>query len=64
MSLTYLLLYGQYPQPEKAKVLKDVVTWALKNGKQYATELGYIPLPEEIISKNLAAIDSIKVAAK
>lgn len=64
VSLTYLLLYGQYGDTAKADALKNVVLWALKDGKQYATELGYIPLPDDLVSKVTAAVDTIKVAAK
>ncbi|MGA7936056.1 MAG: phosphate ABC transporter substrate-binding protein PstS [Kovacikia sp.] len=64
VSLTYLLLYGQYDQPQKAETLKKVVTWALKDGKQFTTDLGYIPLPDTLISKVSSAIDTIKVASK
>jgi phosphate transport system substrate-binding protein len=64
VSLTYLLLYGEYPQTEKAETLKKVIAWGLKDGKQFTTELGYIPLPDSLISKVSAAIDTIKVASK
>jgi phosphate transport system substrate-binding protein len=64
VSLTYLLLYSQYPDQQKAEALKGVVQWALKDGKQFASDLGYIPLPDDIISKVTAATDTIKVASK
>jgi phosphate transport system substrate-binding protein len=64
VSLTYLLLYEQYPDQAKADALKKMVNWALKDGKAAATELGYIPLPEEIVTKVATRLDTIKVAAK
>lgn len=64
VSLTYLLLYGQYDDPQKAETLKKVVAWAIKDGSKFATELGYIPLPSDVVSKVTAATDTIKVAAK
>jgi phosphate transport system substrate-binding protein len=64
VSLTYLLLYEQYPDQSKADALKKMVNWALKDGKAAATELGYIPLPDEIVTKVATQLDTIKVASK
>jgi phosphate transport system substrate-binding protein len=64
VSLTYLLLYGNYPDAAKGDALKGVVRWAMTDGKKFATELGYIPLPDEVISKVTAAVDTIKIASK
>jgi phosphate transport system substrate-binding protein len=64
VSLTYLLLYEQYPDQAKADALKKVVNWALKDGKAAATELGYIPLPDDIVTKVATQLDTIKVASK
>ena len=64
VSLTWLLLYEQYKDPAKAEAMKKFVAWALKDGKAAATELGYIPLPDDIVAKVATAIDTIKVASK
>lgn len=64
VSLTYLLLYEQYPDATKAEALKKMVSWALKDGKSAAADLGYIPLPSDIITKVATRLDTIKVAAK
>jgi phosphate transport system substrate-binding protein len=63
VSLTYLLLYEKYDQPAKAEALKKFVAWALKDGKKYVTDLGYIPLPDDVVSKVALTLDTIKVAA-
>lgn len=63
VGLTWLLLYGQYDDPNKAKAMQNFVKWALDNGNQYAQELGYIALPVSIQEKVLAAVDTIKVAS-
>lgn len=63
VSLTWLLLYEQYPDTAKAQAMKDFVKWALSDGRQFATELGYIPLPEDLATKVASALDSIKVAS-
>ncbi len=62
LGLTWLLLYGQYDDPAKAEALKNTVQWALNEGDKYAEELGYIPLPDDISQKVIAALDTIKVA--
>jgi phosphate transport system substrate-binding protein len=64
VSLTYLLLYEQYDDQAKANALKSLVNWVLKDGKTFASELGYIPLPDDVISRVTAKLDGIKVAAK
>ncbi|QVL49441.1 MAG: phosphate ABC transporter substrate-binding protein PstS [Thiocapsa sp.] len=60
VSLTWLLLYGTYPEPEKMAALKAVVTWALDAGQPIAEELGYIPLPANIVSAASRAIETIR----
>jgi len=64
VSLTYMLLYEQYPDAAKGETLKKVVNWALKDGKAAATELGYIPLPDDIVTQVASKLDTIKVASK
>lgn len=64
VSLTWLLLYEQYPDQQKADAMKQFVNWALKDGKQFATELGYIPLPDDLVTRVASTLDTIKVASK
>ena len=64
VSLTWMLLYGQPKDAAKAKEMAEFLRWSVKDGKQYATELGYIPLPDELATKVSATLDKIKVAAK
>ena len=60
VSLSWLLLYGQYPEPEKAAALKAAVTWALQEGQPIAREMGYIPLPDNIAAAANRAIANIR----
>lgn len=64
VSLTYLLLYENPKDPAKAKAFNDFMRWAYSDGKAFATELGYLPLPESISSRAASVLDTIKVAAK
>jgi phosphate transport system substrate-binding protein len=60
VSLTWMLMYEKPKDPVKAKAAADVLRWALKDGNAAATELGYIPLPEELVAKVNAALDTIQ----
>ncbi|WP_026732467.1 phosphate ABC transporter substrate-binding protein PstS [Fischerella sp. PCC 9605] len=63
VGLTWLLLYQQYDNPAKAQALKNVVEWALSDeGDKYAEELGYLPLPDDVTKRVIAALDAMKVA--
>lgn len=64
VSLTWMLLYEKPKDPAKAKEMTEFLNWALKDGKQYATELGYIPLPDELVTKIASTLGTIQVAAK
>ena len=56
MSLSWLLLYERYPDPQKSAALKRFLTWGLSLGQSYASELGYIPLPGDVASLSRAAV--------
>lgn len=58
--LTWLLLYPSYKDPAKADAIKKVIGWAYNDGKQYATELGYIPLDADLAGKVKGELDKIK----
>jgi phosphate transport system substrate-binding protein len=60
LTLSWLLLYQQYPDPAKASALKQFVTFGLTEGQRYSRELGYVPLPEEIVSRCLKALENIQ----
>lgn len=60
VTFTWLLLYGQYTELEKAAALKQFVDWALTDGQRYSGELGYIPLPSNVASLSRAALASVR----
>jgi phosphate transport system substrate-binding protein len=64
VSLTWMLLYEQPKDPAKAKATNEFLKWALKDGKQYAVELGYLPIPDEMVTQISSALDTVKVATK
>lgn len=59
VSLTYVLLYGNYPAP-KGSTLRDLFTWALKDGKTATTELGFIPLPDSLVNEVVTKLGTIE----
>ena len=59
VSLTYVLLYGNYPAP-KGSTLRDLFTWALKDGKAATTELGFIPLPDSLVTEVTTKLGTIE----
>jgi phosphate transport system substrate-binding protein len=59
VSLTYVLLYGNYPAP-KGATLRDLFTWAQKDGGAAAKELGFIALPAELQKEVIAKLDTIQ----
>ena len=59
VSYSWLLLYDRYPDRDKTSALKKFVAWSLTEGQTYSRDLGYIPLPAEVASLSLAALDRI-----
>jgi phosphate transport system substrate-binding protein len=60
VTYTWLLAYENYNDPNKLQAFKDVVNWSLGEGQTYAEELGYIPLPENVVTKVKAELETIK----
>jgi phosphate transport system substrate-binding protein len=57
-TFSWILLYRNYPA-EKASALHDLFAWCLRDGQQYAADLGYVPLPPSVASKALTALDTL-----
>src|SRR5262245_50649342 len=48
-SFTWLLFYQSPRDKAQAKAMVDFMKWALTDGQKYASDLGYAPLPQEIV---------------
>jgi len=59
-TFTWLLCYKKNPDPQKAEVLRNVVTYILTDGQKESESLGYIPLPDAVIAKVKAVIQNIQ----
>jgi phosphate transport system substrate-binding protein len=60
-SYTWLLLYEDPKNKAQSKAMVDFVKWALTDGQQFATQLGYAPLPADVVKQELAALEKVKV---
>ena len=60
VTYTWLLAYENYNDADKLQALKDVVNWSLTDGQAYAEELGYIPLPGNVVEKVQGKLDTIQ----
>ena len=60
-SFTWLLLYQNPTDKQRAKVMVDFVKWALGDGQKDAAPLGYAPLPKEVVDKELQALGKIQL---
>ncbi|RCJ24774.1 phosphate ABC transporter substrate-binding protein PstS [Nostoc minutum NIES-26] len=59
VSYTWILAYKKYPDAAKAKAMEAMIEYALTEGQKIAPELGYVPLPQNVISKVATAADQI-----
>lgn len=59
-TFTWLLLYKKYNSPPIGEAVKKFVNFGLTDGQKFAEELGYIPLPKEIVEKGLEALKTVE----
>jgi phosphate transport system substrate-binding protein len=59
-TFTWLLLYKTGNDKTKLDALKKFITYGLSDGQKLATDLGYIPLPADIIAKATAALKDVQ----
>lgn len=59
-SFTWLLLYEAPKDNDRAKAMVEFVNWALTDGQQFASQLGYAPLPSGVVQQELAALKTIQ----
>lgn len=57
---TWMLFYGKYEDPEKAKTLRSVVEFCLTEGQKVSDKMGFIPLPDNVVAAVRTASADIK----
>jgi phosphate transport system substrate-binding protein len=58
-SYTYILVYKNQKDAGKGKALVDFMWWGIHDGESFAKELRYAPLPDDIVKRAEAKINSI-----
>jgi phosphate transport system substrate-binding protein len=61
-SFTWILLYQDAPDKTQGKTMVEFMQWALSatGGQQYAKDLGYAPLPKNVVDMELKQLATIK----
>jgi phosphate transport system substrate-binding protein len=59
-SFTWLLVQDHPSDRQRAKMLGDFIKWALTDGQQDASALGYAPLPKEVVALELQRLNELK----
>lgn len=59
VSYTWFLCHKKYDDPTIAKTLKAVIAFGLTKGQTFSKQLGYVPLPENVVSTVQKAAEQI-----
>lgn len=59
VTYTWMLAYKSYDDPNKAIAVEAMINYGLTEGQKQATQLGYVPLPANVIEKVAAVADQI-----
>ena len=60
-SFTWLLFNERPSDRVKSRTMVDFVRWALTDGQRFAAELGYAPLPKEVVAQEMQALSRIRM---
>lgn len=63
-SYTYILVYKDQADPVKGKAIADFLWWAVHDGEKFVQDLHYAPLPDEVVKKVEAKINSMTSGGK
>ncbi len=58
---TWLLVYKNPDDPAKGKAIVDFIKWAIHDGQQYAKDLFYAPLPQDVVAMIDKKLQDVKV---
>jgi phosphate transport system substrate-binding protein len=59
VTYTWLLCYKKYDDPKVSKTLKSVIEFGLTQGQSFSAELGYVPLPPNVVTTVQKALAEI-----
>jgi phosphate transport system substrate-binding protein len=59
VTYTWLLCYKKYQDPKIAETLKSIIQYGVTQGQSFSVELGYIPLPGNVVDAVTRAMNDI-----
>jgi phosphate transport system substrate-binding protein len=59
VTYTWMILYKKYDNKDKLDALKSLVMYGLTDGQKEAEPLGYVPLPDNIVAADKAALEAL-----
>jgi len=63
-TFSWILLRRSYQDAQTADAIRSLLQWSLQDGQRYASELGYVPLPQAVAEKALAAVNSVSAQSR
>jgi len=57
---TWMLFYKKYDDPAKAAALRQMIQYSLSDGQKISEQMGYIPLPANVVAEVGKAAENIK----
>ncbi len=57
---SWLMLYGNYENQAKRSALANFVSYGLTDGQKFSDELGYIPLPNEVVTLAMSGLQNVQ----
>jgi phosphate transport system substrate-binding protein len=59
VTYTWMMTHKKYDDPAKAKAVEAMIEYGLTEGQKNSAELGYVPLPRNVVEKVATAADQI-----
>lgn len=60
-SFTWLLFYQDPKDKAQGKAMVEFMKWALTDGQRFAGEMGYAPLPKNVVDMEMKTLATVKV---
>jgi phosphate transport system substrate-binding protein len=57
---SWVLIYQTQKDAAKGKKIVSFLKWALTDGQKYLVELGYAPLPDNVVQRELKMLDTVQ----
>jgi phosphate transport system substrate-binding protein len=58
--LTWILVYPEYDDPQRWQTLRNVLEWALTDGRDITAELDYVPMPDSVVQRIQERLDEVQ----